>query len=486
MASNAAAADATLMFVNYRTDNGKRQSNRDPDLAQTVFPILVPIHNGRKAKPSPRLATHGFELLSFGNSGRDAFGSGLPLRDDYLDDTLVRQILYPWCEAVIKHVTGASVVKCFHHLVRGKATSEKFAPIAHSDYTTRTAYELFNSMPSSAEGGFKNFKGRYAVLNVWKNINPDMPIANHHLAMCDGTTVAAPDDFLEWDNYKPPTSGISKPDQSFNMTPNNHRRHKWYYFPLMTSAEAIVFMQYDSDCKNVCRYTFHSSVADPSAAVDFPRESIEMRVAAWFPDPNNNTLPDFSVAPEQRIPAAVAAVRDSLNHFASWDLKGKDWVVTSVRSGDFSGIARGICTHGREEGNRGVFKDLSDNDIRHVVSVLAADSAFALSLIRVAGVNPEVASHPVQVEEACQQILQMLKSLQHWDQKGKMWIQSCVNLANFDGIARALSQRLRTDANLPKFSVLTDGDIGAIAKRLALNNQLEAVIRSACPSICSA
>jgi hypothetical protein len=39
-------------------------------------------------------------------------------------------------------------------------------------------------------------RGRFCIINAWRNIS-DSPILDFHLAMCDATTVVAPDDFVE-------------------------------------------------------------------------------------------------------------------------------------------------------------------------------------------------------------------------------------------------------------------------------------------------
>lgn len=474
-----------MMFVNYSTDTGRRQSNRD--VSRGVVPVLTEVHDGRRSVPPPTLATHGFELARFGNQGTDAFGPGLPLREDYLSDQMVRQILYPWCEGVVAHSTGAALVKCFHHLVRSnrKDAEHTYASLAHCDYTTKTAYTLFDSMPQSSEGGFKHFRGRYAVLNVWKNINPDVPIANNFLAMCDATTVAAPDDFIEFDQYDTPTD-VTPKSQSFHMSGNNHRRHRWFYYPNMTIAEAIVFMQYDSDCRRPCRYTFHTSLADPNGPVNFNRESIELRLVAWFPDPDplNNTLPDFSVPPHMRVPGAVAAIREAVTHVKSWDTKGTTWLHGCVVSGNFAGIVRGICTHGRSEGNKGVYKDLADGDIQEVTRILLADGVFATSLIEATGVRPQAATAaPQKLDEACRHVLHSIKHVAHWDQKGKSWVTGCVQQGDCEGVARGLLAFMRSDAKTPQFATLSDGDINLAATRLMGEMRFAEALRDAAKNI---
>ena len=46
---------------------------------------------------------------------------------------------------------------------------------------------------------FKDYKsGRFLYLNAWRNIS-DTPIGNNHLAVCDETSLVAPDDYIPTD-----------------------------------------------------------------------------------------------------------------------------------------------------------------------------------------------------------------------------------------------------------------------------------------------
>ena len=464
------------MFINYRSDNGQRQCNRDPNAGNTILPILSPVIDGRLLRPAPRLDTHGFELLLFGT--HLALGPGLPEKQDYLVEDMVKQILYPWCEEVVKQATGAACVQCFHHLVRGKSTSEKFAALAHCDYSTKTAYDLFNGLSGSIE--FKKFRGRYAVFNLWKNINPNQPILNHHLAMCDGRTVAAPDDFLLWENYDTPSS--TTPHHVFHMTPNNHRRHQWCYFPRMSFNEAILFVQYDSDYAKKCRYTFHSSVSDAQYPSDFNRESIEIRLAAWFPDPNNNTVPDFTIRPELRVAAACTTIRSDLNSWKSWGAEGQSWVAAAVLSGNFSGVIRGMCQHGRENGNRAEYKDLTDAEVVLVVHALLAQN-FAQELSTITNLKPEVSTNPQTVRAASNAVTDILKNSPHWDQRGKEWLGQCVRRDDIEAVVRGVCEHQRKEGTKKEFSALTNGDINAVVRTLMSDQSFAAMVRQKAPKV---
>jgi hypothetical protein len=350
--------------INYRRHNGMRQSNRDADQLKHILPVKTIVRDARRLHTPPTVETMGFALRQQPTGMK---------RDDFFDDRKVKEHYYRLCEQVIKQETGAAGVKCFHHLVRGNGTSQPFAGIAHCDYSVRTAFDLVSTIhPDGMD--CQNFKGRMCVMNVWRNINEASPVRNHHLAMCDGSTVVSPDDFVYYDNYEE-----GHTSETFHMDPHNHRRHAWYYFSLQTSDEALVFMQYDSDPKSNCRYTFHSSLTVNNGEINFQRESIEVRLVAYFPDPDPaaNTMPDMTLPPALRIPAAADAVRTDITHLQSWESGGKVWAKTLAEKGDLSGIVTGLCHHHRKQALRGEFKDLSDADITLVVKEALRDNFIA-------------------------------------------------------------------------------------------------------------
>jgi len=57
-------------------------------------------------------------------------------------------------------------------------------------------------------------------------------------------------------------------------------QHQWYYFPLLTAEEVLIFKTFDSDSA-VNQFTLHTAlgaVGDSSV----PRESIEIRAFVFF------------------------------------------------------------------------------------------------------------------------------------------------------------------------------------------------------------
>ena len=181
-----------IATVNYRHHNGGRQCSTDPDVPGLVTGLPTLVKDARLLPKSPTVAEHGFAL-------RDQ-PTGMS-REDFYDDRKVESKYYKLCEDVIKQETGALGVKCFHHAVRGKGRMP-FAGMAHSDYSVKTAFELTSKViPENID--MATFKGRICVLNVWRNINPESDLLNHHLAMCDGATCIGPDDFVYYDVKDP-------------------------------------------------------------------------------------------------------------------------------------------------------------------------------------------------------------------------------------------------------------------------------------------
>eukprot|EP00438_Fugacium_kawagutii_P004214 Skav215946 [mRNA] locus=scaffold226:759899:761158:+ [translate_table: standard] len=294
-------------------------------------------------------------------------------REDFFNDKLVREKYYPLCEESIKQVTGAPIVKCVSHLVRGHGTGQPFAGIAHCDYSTKTALTLLQNVPPP---GIKDFKGRLCVLNTWRNINPGSPLQNHFLAMCDGESVLAPDDFISV--RLPPKADGDKENHMFHMSANNHRLHQWYYYPLMTADENLVFMQYDSDPHMKCRYTFHSSVSKNDATLEYKRESIEVRCVAYFPDAENS-LPDWTLPADMRIDAAVDTIKQHTRGFISSDSFAKSMKMgpaSYIMADNHKGWLLEWLNHQRKVAHHAAYKDLSDDQQEAVADLVLEDVAW--------------------------------------------------------------------------------------------------------------
>ena len=352
------AKDITVS-VNYRMDTGFQQYESRPETMGKIMPVSVKMLDARTRELCMR--ENGFELID------QATGMS---RAEFLDDAVVRQKYYPLCQEAIKKVTGAPIVICFHHLVRGHGTGRPFAGIAHADYSTKTAHKVLQDIPPP---GIKDFKGRLCVLNLWRNINPDSPLQNHFLAMCDGGSVLAPDDFI---SVRIPEPGKETETHMFQMSANNHRLHKWYYYPLMTADENLIFMQYDSDPHSKCRYTFHSSVSVNDGTLEYKRESIEVRCVAYFPDAEN-TMPDWTLPADMRVDAAVDVLKQHTMFVPNWKVRAHQMGAASyIMAGNHKGWLLEFLEHQRRQAHHAAYKDLSNDQQDEVAEIVATDPSW--------------------------------------------------------------------------------------------------------------
>mmetsp|Transcript_85657 Transcript_85657/g.250788 ORF Transcript_85657/g.250788 Transcript_85657/m.250788 type:complete len:467 (+) Transcript_85657:73-1473(+) len=438
-------ADDVLAHVNYRNRTDKPQSERDPDTNKHVMGVAVKMMNARN-QSDKNLHEHGFELR--GQS------TGMK-RKDYFNDDLVKAKYYPKCEQVIKQATNAAAVTCFHHAVRGHASGKPFAGIAHADYSVYTGQSLITSV-GWGDADFRTpFKGRICVLNLWRNINEANPIQNHHLAMCDGSTVVAPDDFVD---YTVIDDASGKPAHTYNLAPNNSRMHRWYYYPDMAADEVLIFMQYDSDPRHRCRYTFHSSVSVQDSTLEYKRESIEVRCVAFFPDEDNNTLPDLTLPSDLRVPAACSSIK-SMAPYALKDKDGLTFAAQMVRSDNIGKWVSELCRGQRKVQHKPEFKDLSDRDIEAVARTLTSDRDWTAGIkAAIDELCPYHGKAEERVSLAADTLISDLHHLQKWDAKGKSWVKKCVASNKIGEIVTGLCTHKKKEGAFP-FADLTKSEV---------------------------
>ncbi len=219
----------------------------------------------------------------------------------------------------------------------------------HADYSDTEARKIFESV-----GRLSVRRGRFIVLNTWRNID-DEPIECDTLAVCDARSVAAPDDYILF-NFTGPEGHLS---ETYRLSSLRQDRHRWHYFPAMTRDEVLLFMQFDSDIDSGgARVCFHTSFRPlTAAATTRPRQSIETRCIAVFPDhtPDTLLLDDASISA-----ASASAIISALQHSKSWDAKGKAWLLSmakqirSGRKGVAEEVVRMMVEHGAKEGHHGL------------------------------------------------------------------------------------------------------------------------------------
>ena len=241
------------------------------------------------------------------------------------------------------------------------------AGVAHCDYTVRNAISLFDGM---AKADYR--KGRYAVINVWRNISESSPIQNDHLAMCDARTVIAPDDFVHCDVIHP-----DHVSETYHLDPGQNCFHEWYYYPNMVKNEVLVFMQYDSNSRTKTRYTFHTSLQSPHAPKDAaPRESIECRCIAFFPHHEPNTIPAIIYKDNEIVSVAIFKIIESLLFASKWPKDGQKWMSTELyRPGGVERVVKELVHGGAKRKEHGL-DNASSDQLNQIIKALLSDGNF--------------------------------------------------------------------------------------------------------------
>ncbi len=324
----------TLGVVNYLQDgaesslyrNGKVLIRRDVDGSDTGVTGVqasakeIAIVNARERHGDAAMTceTNGFELLHAPLTN--------PTLDFYDHQQVVREY-YADCERLLAEVTGARVY-AFDHNIRsaaGKATKQRIssgqevqgpAKMVHGDYTLVSApqrardlaqppkindtyaglVENGASLVSESQVERALAGGRFAIINVWRNIAAE-PVHRDALALCDGQTVD-PEELVVFEIHYADRVGE-------NYFAKHSGNHTFYYYPHMTRDEALLIKQWDSagalaqsagrlaDTSHPgapCTFSFHTAFDEVSAKnakdaenrLDAPanlpdRQSIEVR-----------------------------------------------------------------------------------------------------------------------------------------------------------------------------------------------------------------
>ena len=220
-------------------------------------------------------------------------------------------VFYVRMVEMFRKVTGAAHVHVFHHQLRatkdnadgnGFNTSvQPYAVAVHSDLSRHAAEEAFLRFAGNAVDCF-------VYINAWRNITTD-PIENNHLAVCDETSLVAPDDYLASHLFMQGARLMQ-----YGLSDHNAAKHRWYYFPKMQMDEVLLFKQFESDTALPGRMTFHTTFVDPTVRPDaLERQSIECSAILFFPDIETNTCPAL---PSNAVAKEVASHAER----GTWDL----------------------------------------------------------------------------------------------------------------------------------------------------------------------
>jgi len=300
--------------------NGKVLARRDKDGSDAgkegmdLEPRGMGVRDARRHElASPlTLDQNGFEMRAHHLAATDL---------DFLNNEHVVRTYYPECAEIVREVTGASLVAAFDHNIRsaaGKQSKRRIqggqqvqgpAHVVHGDYTLTSAPQRLRDL-AKAPGANDTFYpflpegeslldaevverliagGRYAIINVWRNITHD-PVATNPLALCDATSVR-PENLVVFEIHYHDRIGE-------NYFAKHADYHQWYFYPGMTRDEILLIKQWDSSGEfansngkhrdaptsdSPCTFSFHSAFEDPTTPIDAPeRWSIEVRCAALY------------------------------------------------------------------------------------------------------------------------------------------------------------------------------------------------------------
>ena len=238
--------------------------------------------------------------------------------------------------AVASVLPGGEVVP-FHYACRHSTASgteghfQRPATAVHCDYTFHTAVRLFDKHARPEQR-----KGRFMILNAWRNVAPT-PVRNYHLAVCDASSVVAPDDFVQCEVIK-----LDDNPQTYRMDPShrNSPGHRWWHYPNMTRNELLLFVQYDSDPTAVGRYCFHCAVTDSTVPPEITRTSCETRLMVFFPDHTPCTIPEVLTKGSGKIGISIEKMMSSLCYAKRWPEEGRKWLSQGVHSGQVEGVLK--------------------------------------------------------------------------------------------------------------------------------------------------
>ena len=271
--TNPSSVRATL---NYSVDNGAPPDYYfyEPEAGVKLNPPgtdahEVDIHDGWPMAEGCSADREGFEIHDFGARF-----------DQFEDDASIKSVFYRQIVEFVKQHSGAKRVEVFDHTIRKRlppdlsvqtTVQRPAVMLVHSDYTVVSGPQRVRDLlPVEAPALLER---RVAFYNVWKPLY--RRVEELPLAMCDATT-HDPQDMLRMDlKYQERTGEI----YVMRWSP----KHRWFYFPQMEAAQALLLKTYDSETDGRARFMGHSAFEDPTSLPDAPRrESIEVRTMAFF------------------------------------------------------------------------------------------------------------------------------------------------------------------------------------------------------------
>jgi len=247
-----------------------------------MTPVQCHVRDARPFVESLSVDTNGFVLRKVDSKC-----------NDFTDDKKVQSTYYPEAQKMIKaEFPGVQHVIIFDHTVRTQNGRRTFVTEVHADYTQESglaqakkmlqkfgAQQLPELTPAQQT---KLLEGHLGIANIWKPINHTAHFTP--LAFLDPRSVQEKD-VKEIELIYPDRIGRIP-----HLFPSD--LHDWWYFPEMTTREAVIFKQMDTredvwkEAGAYRGHTFHSAFKDPTMPPvgAKPRESIELRCLFFWGD----------------------------------------------------------------------------------------------------------------------------------------------------------------------------------------------------------
>ena len=251
----------------------------------------VRIRNARPFRDRFTLDSHGFTLIDHKSAVKN-----------FYDNDEVGGIYPKEVVEAVKKLTGATSIATQGWMVRNSGDLGRFAKPAvgyshhggvqppaaeaHVDYLPDVADRNAKAIYERTFPGGPGYK-RFIAGSFWRAFSA--PPQDCPLALCDGRSVGAEEGvrnvLIIVDKIPTEEEMLGEiPDEDkkaaaavFRYNPN----HRWWYFPNMSRDEALFFKFHDSDRGRAWRVP-HTAFRDPSVKTDHPRESIELRLVAYF------------------------------------------------------------------------------------------------------------------------------------------------------------------------------------------------------------
>ncbi|OJJ82724.1 uncharacterized protein ASPGLDRAFT_152365 [Aspergillus glaucus CBS 516.65] len=280
-------------WVNYYQPNGSPPSHNDMAIllgSKDMVSHRVRIHDLRPEMDRFSLDANGFQCATLHSQVTD-FG----------DESQIRNVYFKEVEKLIQETTGASRVLVYNHTVRSKPSNEfgdqvkgRYQGIdgpayrIHVDQTPPGAQNTVRFMfPELAD---EVNAGNFQLLNVWrplKKVDRDPLMVADMAALSTDDLITVPRSYydgLQSSNYVVKYEGRPAVEASDPVTDglSNGGEHSWWYIDQQEAHEAIIFSCSDLRPSKRPEGTVHGSFLLPDQDGNPPRQSIEVRVIAFF------------------------------------------------------------------------------------------------------------------------------------------------------------------------------------------------------------